>query len=184
MTKSLLKTEYSVKAKILMTVSAVVFAVVLPQIFHMVGGSIGVGTSLGEIFLPMHLPIILLGLIAGPMVGFVGGVSAPVISFLIVGMPVGFILPFIVIEMAAYGFVSGIIRSTRMISFSKVLVTQISGRLVRAVAVIAGVYVFSVDKLNVSIIWDSIIVGIPGIILQLCLLPMVIYAIERKMKSE
>ena len=47
----------------LLTAIAVAVAVVLPQLCHLLGGQLGVGTSLGEMLLPMHLPVMLAGLL-------------------------------------------------------------------------------------------------------------------------
>ena len=58
----------SVSVKAAATVLAIVAAVALPQLFHVIGAVSGRGTALGVAFLPMHLPIIFVGLIAGPAV--------------------------------------------------------------------------------------------------------------------
>lgn len=52
---------------------AVLAAVAVTQVFHLLGAASGLGTALGEAFLPMHLPVILVGLLAGP---YEGGLSA------------------------------------------------------------------------------------------------------------
>ena len=79
----------------------VTLAVLVPTIFHAVGG-------LGKVFLPMHIPVILCGFICGPYFGLLCGVIAPILSSMITGMPVlipsGIIMAF---ELACYGFVSG-----------------------------------------------------------------------------
>ena len=59
----------SLTVKAAATVLAIVAAVALPQLFHVIGAVSGQGTMLGVAFLPMHLPIIFVGLIAGPAVG-------------------------------------------------------------------------------------------------------------------
>ena len=52
--------------------------VLLPQVFHMIGG-----TVTGAMFLPMHIPVLLAGMLYGPMCGASVGVLAPTLSFLI-----------------------------------------------------------------------------------------------------
>lgn len=64
--KTTAKPRLSVKVQTLATIAAIIGAVVVPQIFHTLGAVSGLGTALGETFLPMHLPIILVGLLAGP----------------------------------------------------------------------------------------------------------------------
>lgn len=58
--------KLSLSTKAAATVLAIVAAVALPQLFHVIGAVSGQGTMLGVAFLPMHLPIIFVGLIAGP----------------------------------------------------------------------------------------------------------------------
>ena len=64
-TLTMSKPKLSVKVQTLATVTAIVAAVAVPQLFHVMGAVSGLGTSLGETFLPMHLPIIIVGLLAG-----------------------------------------------------------------------------------------------------------------------
>ena len=71
--KTIEKPRLSVKVQAIATLTAIVGAVAVPQIFHVIGAVSGVGTSLGEAFLPMHLPIILVGLLAGPYAGAIAG---------------------------------------------------------------------------------------------------------------
>jgi len=60
--------KLSLGTKTAATLLAIVAAVVLPQLFHVIGAVSGQGTMLGVAFLPMHLPIIFVRLIAGPAV--------------------------------------------------------------------------------------------------------------------
>ena len=89
----------SLSVKAAATVLAIVAAVALPQLFHVIGAVSGQGTALGVAFLPMHLPIIFIGLIAGPAVGTIAGAAAPLMSFLLSGMPMLAMLPFMMIEL-------------------------------------------------------------------------------------
>lgn len=79
--------ELSVKTQAMATVLALMAAVALPQLFHVMGRVSGLGTAFGETLLPMHLPIILVGLLAGTYAGGLAGLLAPVISFALTGMP-------------------------------------------------------------------------------------------------
>ena len=64
--KTMEKPRLSVKVQTMATIAAIAGAVAVPQIFHVLGAAFGLGTGLGESFLPMHLPILLVGLLAGP----------------------------------------------------------------------------------------------------------------------
>ena len=168
--------RYSVKAKTVITVITVALAVVLPQILHLAAGK-----ALGEIWLPMHLPVILAGFIAGPVVGAVAGTLSPVVSFLISGMPSAVLLPFMAIELFSYGFFAGLVSKTKFPTVLQVLSVQIAGRLVRAAAILIAVFGFNYS-IDPMMILTSIKTGICGIILQLVVIPLALYAIRRNEK--
>ena len=50
--------KLSLGTKTAATLLAIVAAVVLPQLFHIIGAVSGQGTMLGVAFLPMHLPVL------------------------------------------------------------------------------------------------------------------------------
>lgn len=177
------KPKLSAKAQTIAAVTAVVAAVALPQIFHIMGAMSGLGTKLGEVFLPMHLPVILVGLLAGPYAGAASGLLSPLVSFGLTGMPTAAMLPFMMIELCVYGLVSGLLRNTRLPVIAKVLIAQISGRAVRAAAIAFAVYVLGSDKIPLSVIWTSISVGIFGLVLQWTFIPLAVYRIENRSKE-
>ena len=164
-TKVLQKTN--IRNKTLATIIAVVSAVALPQIAHIIGAYAGFGSSVGETFLPMHLPVILAGFVGGPVVGAVAGALAPVISFGLTGMPTAVALPFIVIEVFAYGLVSGMLSKVRLNSFFKILAVQLSGRVMRIAAVAVATAVFGFEGMTVTAVLSSMALGVAGIIIQL-----------------
>jgi hypothetical protein len=178
------KPKLSVKTQTLATSGAIVGAVVLPQLFHVMGAMSGLGTALGETFLPMHLPVILVGLLAGPYAGAVSGLLSPLVSFALTGMPTAAMLPFMMIELCCYGLFSGLLRNVNIPTIVKVLLTQIGGRAVRAVAILFATYVLGSTKIPVSIIWTSIVAGIFGIVLQWALLPLIVYRVENVSQDE
>lgn len=57
MTSAVSKTKLSVKFQTLGALISIVAAVAVPQVLHLLGAASGIGTALGEVFLPMHLPI-------------------------------------------------------------------------------------------------------------------------------
>ena len=65
---------------------------------------------IGKLISPMHLPVLLCGFICGPVCGAAVGVIAPLLRYLIFGMPpimpVGIGMAF---ELLTYGLVSGLI---------------------------------------------------------------------------
>ena len=167
-----------VRRQALLTAIAVAVSVALPQLCHLVGGQLGVGTSLGEMLLPMHLPVMLAGLLWGPWVGLSVGLLSPLTSFALTGMPLPAMLPFMTIELVGYGLCAGLLSRHSMPTVCKVLMAQVAGRALRAVALLAAVGM-EWTKLPVSLIWTSIAVGVAGIAIQLILLPVVVRAVRR-----
>ena len=78
------------------------FGVGLPQLFHVFG------LVAGQTFLPMHIPALVAGMVLGPIYGLIVGVISPIISCFATGMPVLAKMPFMVVEVGAYGFFSGL----------------------------------------------------------------------------
>jgi len=179
MTTTIALRKTSMRTKSLMMVSAVVTAVALPQLFHAVGIASGTGALLGSTLLPMHLPVLIAGLLGGPVVGALAGALSPVASIAVSGMPTAAVLPFMIVELAAYGLVGGLLANARMPLVGKVILTQIAGRAVRAAAVLLAVYGFSSQALPVSSIWTTVTAALPGILLQWALVPMLVSRIQQ-----
>ncbi len=173
----------TVKSKTIAAICAVISAVVLPQVCHTLGALLGVGTSLGEVFLPMHISVLFVGLLAGPTVGFVSGALAPIVSFILTGMPIAAMLPFMIVELSMYGLFSGLTANLRLPSITKLLIAQIGGRAVRAIAICVGYYFFSAKIAPVTVL-TSISKGLPGLILQWTLIPLIIFALEKRSEND
>ncbi|MDE6540203.1 MAG: ECF transporter S component [Ruminococcus sp.] len=184
LTNTLEKPRLSVKTQTLATVSAIIGAVVLPQLFHIMGAVSGLGTSLGETFLPMHLPIILVGLLAGTVPGAIAGLLSPLVSSFLTGMPAQAMLPFMMIELCAYGAFAGLLKNAKMPNIAKILTAQVAGRAIRAVAILFAVYAIGNESIKTAVIWKSVVTGIPGFVLQWSLLPLLLYRIENAKKHE
>lgn len=163
----------SVKKQVLAAFAAMILAVTLPQLVHLIGGATGHGSALGEMLLPMHLPVLLVGFLAGPWAGAATGFLAPLVSFLGTGMPGSAMLPFMMIELWVYGLAGGLLCNTRMPAVLKVLLAQIAGRAVRAAAILVAFHGLGHTAVPTAVILTSIQVGVIGIALQLLLIPMV-----------
>ena len=184
LTNTIEKPRLSIKTQTLATVSAIIGAVVLPQLFHVMGAVSGLGTSLGETFLPMHLPIILVGLLAGTPSGAIAGLLAPLVSSLLTGMPAQLMLPFMMIELCAYGAFAGLLKNAKMPNIAKIFTAQVAGRAIRAVAILVSVYALGNESIKISVIWESVVTGIFGLVLQWSLIPLLLYRIENAKKHE
>lgn len=172
MNKSSAITRKNVTAKAVTIILAIAAAVILPQIFHAVGAISGTGKALGSALLPMHIPVLLAGLLGGSAVGITAGVISPLLSFAISGMPAAASLPFMMIELGVYGLTAGLLSKTDMNSFFKLLITQISGRAVKALAVLGAIYILGNTQLTAASIITSVTSGLFGIIIQWALIPL------------
>ena len=70
-------------------------------------------------------------------------------------------LPFMVIELAAYGLIAGLLRTANMPTIAKVLLVQVGGRVVRAAAILFAVGVLGNTTVAVATIWMSVLAGLP-----------------------
>jgi niacin transporter len=153
--------------ELIFTVTFVVLAVLTPMVFHFFSG-----VSAGRTFLPMHFFVLVAGLLLGWRAGLIVGAFSPSISFLISGMPAINILPFIIVELSAYGLATGLLRQKYNLWIS-LLGAIILGR----VAVLAAIFLFS-DMNAVNYIFQAISNGWQGIILQLIFAPVIVNIID------
>ena len=140
--------------------------------------------QIGRALNPMHIPVLLCGFFCGPLYGFAIGLIAPLLRFVFFGMPP--IMPFGIgmsLELATYGLVSGLLYSKLPKKKSSVyialLVTMAAGRVVWGISRVVfyglGVYEFG---------WKAFIAGalldaIPGIVIQIILIPIIVIALKR-----
>ncbi len=136
--------------------------------------------EIGDTLLPMHFPVMLCGIICGWKYGFTVGLILPFLRSMTVGMPP--LYPNAVwmsAELATYGFTLGFLYFT----FHKkqtcwlyccLLTAMTSGRIVWGItkAVLLGVSgkAFTVQ----AFITGGIVDSLPGILLQLILIPVII----------
>lgn len=146
---------------------------------------IGQIPAIGKMLLPMHIPVLLCGFIVGWQYGALIGFLLPIVRGLVFGMPP--LYPNAVamaFEMAAYGFVSGYLYSharwqcTKMLYISLVT-AMLAGRLVWAFAEVIllgiGGNIFTWKMFAAGAFLNAI----PGIIVQLTLIPLIMVALRR-----
>jgi len=167
MSNTLALSAQAVRNKTLTVIAAVAAALALPQLFHFAGMISGLGAMPGAAFLPMQIPVFIAGFLAGPVVGIAAGIFSPLISHAIVGMPSSIILPYMMIELAGYGLIAGLLCNVKMPFIVKLLIAQIAGRAFRAAAL-----------MSFPAIWEITIIGVPGILLQWAFIPLLMYRLE------
>lgn len=166
----------SVVKKSILTAVCVALCVVLPQAFHAIPNA-------GSIYLPMHIPVLLCGLICGGSYGLLCGLAGPVLSSLFTGMPPVAMLPSMMVECAVYGLVTGsmmrVVRTKRLYGdlYLSLSVAMLLGRVVSGVA---KALIFSAGSYSVAA-WatGSFVTSLPGIVIQLALLPTITVALMK-----
>ncbi|NLW51855.1 MAG: ECF transporter S component [Tissierellia bacterium] len=176
----IVRKNFSIKAKTIMAFIAIVGAVALPQIAHLGGALIGVDNAIGTTLLPMHFAVILVGLLAGGYAGALAGVMAPLVSHWLTAMPTAQMLPIMMVELGAYGLVAGMLSKVEMNILLKVLLTQVMGRVLRAMFVFVLVHTMGNGIFTWASIWAPIQQGLPGIALQLITIPLLYKFFEKR----
>lgn len=152
----------------------VALGVLLPQAFHMFG------TAGGGAFLPIHLPILMAGLILGPYYGGCIGLLVPLLSSVLTGMPPAPKVYFMFFELVTYGVVTGVmIRKTNV--YISLLTAMVTGRVVYGLVLVMGVnfFGFTAPFANQAAFIGGIVAGIPGIAIQLLVLPILYMALKK-----
>lgn len=173
MEKTLRKSVINLSKEAAFILLTVVCAVVLPQIFHAAGVLLGIGGTLGQIFLPMYIPVLILGFYRGPVSGAVTGLVAPLVSFAITEMPSAALLPFITLELVATGLLAGIFSKVKLPAVLRVLSVQVIAKLVRLAAFAVSLYITNGTVVS-SVLFAGVFTSVPGIILQLALVTFLI----------
>lgn len=148
--------------------------VLLPQAFHVFG------QNSGMTFLPIHIPILLAGILLGPVYGGVVGVLVPILSSILTGMPPVPKLYFMLVELVVYGVVTGLL--VRKCNIYITLVSAMAaGRILYGAALAVGVGLFHIHApfANQAAFIGGILTGIPGIMIQLVILPILYGALRR-----
>ena len=141
--------------------------------------------QIGKLLLPMHIPVFLCGLICGWQYGLGVGFALPLIRSLLIGMPKLFpTAAAMAFELAVYGLVVGILywRSHRqnIISlYCSMILAMIAGRVVWGIAQIVLLGFGGTQFTWQMFIAGALIDALPGIILQLVLIPAIITALNR-----
>ncbi len=167
--------KLSYAKKVVYTAVCTALCVVLPMAFHAVNNA-------GQVFLPMHIPVLLCGLMCGWPFGFICGLLGPVLSCLLTSMPPIAMLPSMMVECAVYGCVTGLMM--KFVRTGKALPDLYIGMVTamvlgRVLSGLAKSLIFSPGTAPFAWVTTSLVAGIPGIVIQLVLIPLVVVALTR-----
>ena len=139
--------------------------------------------EIGSMLCPMHIPVLLCGFLCGWQWGLSVGFIAPLFRSLTLGMPVLYPMAIcMALELAAYGAVSGLMRQylPRKIPFLYVslLTSMAVGRLVWGAAMFVCVGAIGGRFTAAAFLSGAITGAIPGILVQIVLIPLLVMALE------
>lgn len=163
----------------LFTTTFVMISIVLPFIFHQFHLA-------GPTYLPMHIFVLFAGLLFGWRAGLTVGLFSPLTSYALSGMPTLAVLPQIVVELSAYGMVTGLLREKcHLRVFWSLLGAMISGRLCLLLATSLLFLVtgesntpLGVESNPLLALWSVVKQSWPGIVIQVGSLPILVRLIE------
>lgn len=141
--------------------------------------------EIGNMLLPMHIPVLLCGLICGWKYGLVVGFILPLTRSVIFGMPLLYPSAFVMaFELAAYGGIIGYLfyhaRFQCVVSLYRcMLMAMLGGRIVWGIVMMCCLGI-GADGFTFSAFFaGAFLNAIPGIILQLILIPSIMLVLDR-----
>lgn len=141
--------------------------------------------EIGKMMLPMHIPVFLCGLICGWQYGLAVGVILPVTRSIIFGMPAMYPNAIsMMFELGAYGFIIGILyerskwKCIRSL-YRCLIAAMIGGRVVWGMVMSLMLGIGSNGFTIQAFMAGAVIKAVPGIVLQLALIPCVMAALGR-----
>ncbi|MDD2753493.1 MAG: ECF transporter S component [Candidatus Portnoybacteria bacterium] len=152
-----------------------VLSVLTPMLAHYLGG-----VAAGRLFLPMHFFVLAGALLAGWQAGLAIGVLTPLISYSLTGMPPAMVLPFVVIEIAAYGFLAGFFQQKMKNIWLSLVGALILGRAV----LFAGLILLPTKLAAMPFVVSAVKDGWRGIALQILLVPVAVISLRKFLGNE
>ncbi len=140
--------------------------------------------EIGSMLCPMHIPALLCGFLCGGLWGMAVGFVSPLLRGLLFGMPplfpTGVAMAF---ELAVYGAAAGWLYRRlprkRGVIFAALLLAMIAGRIVWGIVHIVIAGVTGVEFTWAAFLGGAVTTALPGILLQLVLIPALVVAMER-----
>jgi len=141
--------------------------------------------QIGKMLLPMHIPVFLCGLICGWKYGATVGFILPLLRYVIFGMPIifptGISMAF---ELATYGLIAGLLygRSRwqcEIALYRSMLAAMLAGRIVWGITQILLLGIGGEGFTWQMFMAGAFLNAIPGIVVQLILIPTIMVALNR-----
>jgi len=141
--------------------------------------------QIGKMMLPMHIPVLLCGLICGWKYGAVVGFTTPLLRSIVFGVPILYPTAVVMaVELMTYGLVIGFLYGRShwkciIALYRCLIIAMISGRIVKALTEIVLLGVGENGFSYQAFIAGAFLNAIPGIVVQLVLIPTVMVLLNR-----
>lgn len=140
--------------------------------------------QIGSALSPMHIPVLLCGMLCGGIYGALIGFIAPILRFMLFGMPpifpIGIAMAF---ELAAYGMASGVIYHALPKKTINIYISLISamlvGRVVWGITRFIMALAFGIEFSFQMFLSGAFITAIPGIICHILIIPILVMACQK-----
>ena len=139
--------------------------------------------EIGAMLCPMHIPVLLCGFICGWQWGLMVGFVAPLLRSFTLGMPPIFPTAVcMVMELATYGAIAGLMHKflprKKPYIYISLIVAMIVGRLIWGMAMFICLGLGGGSFTFVAFLSGAIINAIPGIIVQIVLIPLLVMLLD------
>lgn len=143
--------------------------------------------EIGSMLCPLHIPVLLCGFVCGPVWGAAVGFCAPLLRALTLGMPPLFPTAVcMAFELTAYAVVAGIMHKVfpakKIYIYFSLFISMIIGRLVWGAAMFVCMGIKGAGFTISAFVAGAFTNALPGIILQIILIPVIVMLIEGKNK--
>lgn len=164
--------------KLVLTAFFIALGMILPFITMQV-------PRIGNMLCPMHIPVILCGFLVGAPYGLIAGIILPLLRSLVFGAPP--MMPTAVamaVELGTYGLLTGLLyerlKEKKWGIYISLVSAMVLGRIVWGIAAM-GLYGVMGNAFTFKIfLMQAFVNAIPGIIIQLVLIPVLVYKLEEK----
>ena len=138
--------------------------------------------EIGNMLLPMHIPVLLSGFILGPVYGMIVGFVTPLLRSVMFGAPIFYPKAIVMsFELLTYGLISGLFyhiifnRRSKLINiYISLILAMIFGRVTYGI-VQSIIGLVNMNEFTFKVfVTEAIINAIPGIIIQLIIIPIII----------
>lgn len=139
--------------------------------------------EIGNKLLPMHIPVLICGFVCGWKYGLLVGFITPLFRSMLFGMPPLLTALGMAFELAAYGAVTGALYNRLSKSKWRIYISLFAAMIIgRIVWGIVSVVIYGVSGADFTwqiFLASSLLNAIPGIILQIVVVPMLMLAFEK-----